>query len=368
MKHLLVSVVIPVYNMEAHILRAAESVLWQPRADFLELLLVDDGSKDKSGMICDQIALTYHSFRSVRVFHKENGGASSAMNLGIQEASGKYICFLDADDWWEPGFFDDQLIKMLEEDFDIYNFSYQSVSPDMRWQIVYKIEDKEQRELLPDSNRPYYIRHWAYIHRRDHLLRHGLSYPICNVNEDVAFVHVVSALAGSIKSCSRVMLTYWLNPKSCVHTGSHKDMMIEILKSLRLEKEMFVDRGFDYSNDSAVLSAIARGLPTVCSQMGYRELQEYLTKPEFDLLRQDVVQPWSNYRHLLKSYKKHPRLFWARCRILPGISLAAKHFLYKTPSLMRIACYFYYHLKLRWRSYSFQDQTFVHEVHSGDKQ
>ena len=115
MKHLLVSVVIPVYNMEAHILRAAESVLWQPRADFLELLLVDDGSKDKSGMICDQIALTYHSFRSVRVFHKENGGLSDARNYGLERIKGEYVTFVDSDDYVGPDYLR-ILYEMIQED------------------------------------------------------------------------------------------------------------------------------------------------------------------------------------------------------------------------------------------------------------
>ena len=348
MDDVLLSVVIPFYNAKDTVLRAADSVVHQPCADRVELLLVNDGSKDEGGLLCDRYVETCSTPAQVRVLHKNNGGASSAMNLGIQQAIGRYICFLDADDWWETGFFDESLVELLKENFDLYTFSYQSVSSDMRWRKVYPIEEKEQRGLKPDSDRPFYIRHWACITRREHLVRNHLSYPLCNVNEDVAFVHLVSALAESIKSCDRIMLSYWLNPKSCVHTSSPRTMMDETLKSLRIEKEMFVERGFDYENDRAALSAIAKELPTVCSQMRYRELQKYLALPQFDLLRQDAVKPWDQFSKRVEAYHNHPVLFWLRCQVSPGVTLAVKRFLYRSLVLMRLACFVRYRLKLRW--------------------
>ena len=82
----LLTVVIPVYNAEAYVRRAAASVLNQPCADRLELILVDDGSTDGSGALCDQIAAESSSAAAVRVIHQKNGGVSSARNLGIQES------------------------------------------------------------------------------------------------------------------------------------------------------------------------------------------------------------------------------------------------------------------------------------------
>lgn len=355
MDDVLLSVVIPFYNAKDTVLRAADSVAHQPCAGCVELLLMDDGSKDEGGQLCDRYVEAHSTPAHVKVFHKENGGASSAMNLGIQQAKGRYICFLDADDWWETGFFDDSLIELLKENFDLYTFSYQAVSSDMRWRKVYSIEEKEQRGLKPDCDRPFYTRHWACITRREHLLRYHLSYPLCNVNEDIAFVHLVSALAESIKSNDRVMLSYWQNPKSCLHTSSPRTMMDEILKSLRIEKEMFLERGFDYENNRAVLSAIAKELPMVCSQMRYGELQKYLAQPQFDLLRQDAVKPWNQFSKRVESYQRYPVLFWLCCRISPGITLAVKRFLYRSPVLMRLACFVRYRLKLRWSP--FEEKT-----------
>lgn len=93
-----ISVIVPVYRAEAFLRKCTESILTQTFAD-LELLLIDDGSPDKSGQLCDQIA---QEDPRVRVFHKENGGVSSARNLGMAEAQGRYIAFADSDDWLPP--------------------------------------------------------------------------------------------------------------------------------------------------------------------------------------------------------------------------------------------------------------------------
>lgn len=90
-----ISVIVPVYNVEKYLYRCIDSILAQTFTDF-ELLLIDDGSKDKSGEICDEYA---RKDKRLRVFHKENGGVSSARNVGLDNALGEYICFCDADDW-----------------------------------------------------------------------------------------------------------------------------------------------------------------------------------------------------------------------------------------------------------------------------
>lgn len=92
-----VSVIVPVYCAERYIDRCVNSILAQTESD-IEVLLIDDGSTDQSGMICD--ALAQHDHR-IRVFHKHNAGVSAARNMGLQLASGKYISFVDADDYIE---------------------------------------------------------------------------------------------------------------------------------------------------------------------------------------------------------------------------------------------------------------------------
>lgn len=96
----MISIIVPVYNVEKYLQRCIESILAQTLTDF-ELLLIDDGSKDKSGEICDNFAL---KDKRIKVFHKENGGVSSARNLGITKAQGEWITFIDSDDWVEPDY------------------------------------------------------------------------------------------------------------------------------------------------------------------------------------------------------------------------------------------------------------------------
>ena len=103
---ILVSVIVPVYNVEEYLGRCVESILAQTYSN-LEVILVDDGAKDSSGRICDAFA---QKDPRVRVIHKENGGLSSARNAGIEVATGDWLEFVDSDDWLEP----DAVGSMLE--------------------------------------------------------------------------------------------------------------------------------------------------------------------------------------------------------------------------------------------------------------
>ena len=95
MEQIKVSVIVPVYNVEKYLDRCITSILKQTHPDF-ELLLIDDGSRDSSGNICDAWA---QADARISVFHKENGGLSDARNYGIDHAKGEYITFVDSDDY-----------------------------------------------------------------------------------------------------------------------------------------------------------------------------------------------------------------------------------------------------------------------------
>lgn len=110
-----VSVVVPVYGVEKYIGQCIESLLAQTYTD-LEILLVDDGGKDHSGEICDRYALQDDR---IRVIHKPNGGAASARNVGVDEATGEYICFVDGDDLVEQDHVLHLWTALREADADI---------------------------------------------------------------------------------------------------------------------------------------------------------------------------------------------------------------------------------------------------------
>ena len=94
------SIIVPVYNVEQYLENCINSVLNQSFRNF-QLILVDDGSKDSSGEICDRFA---QKDRRVKVIHKPNAGVSAARNTGIDIAAGQFICFIDSDDWIESDF------------------------------------------------------------------------------------------------------------------------------------------------------------------------------------------------------------------------------------------------------------------------
>ena len=117
-----ISVIVPVYKAEAYLHRCVDSLLAQTFTDF-EVLLVDDGSPDRSGEICDEYA---RKDSRVRVFHKENGGVSSARNMGLDEARGKWICFVDSDDFLDSSFLHD--FKFNDSLVGLYLQGYRVVS------------------------------------------------------------------------------------------------------------------------------------------------------------------------------------------------------------------------------------------------
>lgn len=115
-----ISIIIPVYNVENYLRRCIESILNQTFSDF-ELILVDDGSSDNSGNICDYYATKDNR---IRVIHKSNGGVSSARNVGIANVDGEWLTFIDADDYVAPDLLHDYVENMANTDLLIQGFSY----------------------------------------------------------------------------------------------------------------------------------------------------------------------------------------------------------------------------------------------------
>ena len=106
----LISVIVPVYNAEAYLEKCVRSICNQTYKN-LEIILVNDGSPDRCGEICDNLA---KEDPRIRVFHKENGGQSSARNLGLDNMTGEYVGFVDSDDWIEPDMYS-HLYRLIEQ-------------------------------------------------------------------------------------------------------------------------------------------------------------------------------------------------------------------------------------------------------------
>ena len=110
----MISVIVPIYKAEQTLRRCVDSLLAQTHSDF-ELLLVDDGSPDGSGAICDEYA---SKDSRVRVFHKDNGGVSSARQVGLDHSRGEYLIHVDSDDWVAPRMLEELYRKAVSDDAD----------------------------------------------------------------------------------------------------------------------------------------------------------------------------------------------------------------------------------------------------------
>ena len=113
------SVIIPVYNVENYLSRCIDSLLAQNYVD-LEILLIDNGSKDQSGQICEDYAA---QFSNITAYHIPNKGVGSARNFGLSKAKGEFICFMDADDYLVGNLFSD-VESQLDSQLDLLVFSY----------------------------------------------------------------------------------------------------------------------------------------------------------------------------------------------------------------------------------------------------
>ena len=127
------SFIVPIYNVEPYLRKCVDSLLAQDYDDY-EIILVDDGSTDESGTICDEYARMSQESRVksqelpyIRVIHQENGGLSVARNTGIKVAKGEYICFVDSDDYWQPNVLGGLMEQVERENLDVLRFDYQNV-------------------------------------------------------------------------------------------------------------------------------------------------------------------------------------------------------------------------------------------------
>ena len=136
----LVSVIIPVYNAENYLFKSVNSVLCQTYQHF-EILLIDDGSTDQSPRMCDEYAAQYEN---IYVFHKQNGGASTARNVGLENAKGEFIFFLDSDDWLEPNALETMITTAKSENADLVFCEAQAIDDEGKTELDGHYTYKEQ--------------------------------------------------------------------------------------------------------------------------------------------------------------------------------------------------------------------------------
>lgn len=207
-----ISVIIPIYNVEAYLQRCVESVLCQSYEN-LEIILVDDGSPDGCPQLCDMLATRD---ARIRVIHKENGGLSSARNAGIREASGDYIGFVDSDDYILPNMYATMLRAILEDASDLCICAFQHVDEGGNPLEGYgksgfkreKLTREQAYERLnplafPDT---YYVTAPNKLYRKE-LFGH-MRFPEGRLHEDEFIAHHIFAACTSISIVEEAFYKY----------------------------------------------------------------------------------------------------------------------------------------------------------------
>ena len=189
----LVSIIIPVYNTEEYLPACIASILSQSFSDF-ELLLVDDGSTDGSGAVCDIYAKLDDR---IRVFHQENGGVSSARNLGLENARGEWVYLVDSDDELFPDGLQ-TLVDGIIDDVDVVGGGYVQYESDGG--INQAVDDRVVLTLSRNESllnlflsHPFYYTYlgylWMYLFRNKIIQDHGLGFdPSIKIKEDTLFI------------------------------------------------------------------------------------------------------------------------------------------------------------------------------------
>ena len=201
----MISVIVPIYKVENYLDKCIRSILAQSYKEF-ELLLVDDGSPDKCGEMCDTWASRDNR---IRVIHKDNGGLSDARNAGIQQASGEYICFVDSDDWIA-----EDMLETLHElaihsgaDMSCCNFIKVNEQGNQVEELakitsgVYT-QDEYWDMRFKANVKIYFDVAWNKLYRRE--LFSSVKYPFGKIHEDVLVIHKI------VCQCHKIAITEYV--------------------------------------------------------------------------------------------------------------------------------------------------------------
>lgn len=223
----LISVIIPVYNVEKYLDKCLDSVVNQTYTN-LEIILVDDGSTDESGDICDSWS---QKDSRIRVIHKDNGGVSSARNVGIDIAEGEYIAFVDPDDYVILSMFEYIMQEIDDDQTDILEYNYYNVSNGMAVEngIRLKVYDDFQDVLLAMFS-SYLGLGITKIYRHSVIgsIRFNCKYAIA---EDTLFFVECCKNARKLKSLEKPVYYYIHHDASVTHKPFH-DRMFDLLNVL----------------------------------------------------------------------------------------------------------------------------------------
>lgn len=213
-----ISIIVPVYNVEPYLRRCIDSIINQSMND-IEIVMVDDGSTDKSGEICDEYM---KSDNRIKVIHQENGGLSHARNVGINQAQGKYIMFVDSDDYVEKDFckIPYNIAEKLDIDFLMFDNSYSKNGVRNHRKDNYTDGIKTIQESLDIMLRHTGVAVWNKLFKKE--LLNGLSFPLGMFYEDCSFTYLYVLKSKKNYYVQRALYNYCFRDESITNKRSIK--------------------------------------------------------------------------------------------------------------------------------------------------
>lgn len=272
--------IIPVYNVEKYLRRCVDSVRNQTFSA-LEILLIDDGSKDSSGDICDAIA---REDERITVKHVENRGVSVARNLGLDSCHGEYITFVDADDYLEREFVE-KLLEMMHRDQTSVAVCANTTMHEMvkMHECVIDVETD-----FSYGTHVFWTVVWGKLYRREILEQLRFQEEI-SVGEDVLFFGYVLTRLSRLSYTDRELYHYMYNTDSVIHLPFSESRYTEIIAWQKL-CELYRENSVKYGGCMA----------------GYVEKCCYI----YILMRRTKVKDDSRYAFLLKEVRQNYKYIW----------------------------------------------------------
>ena len=313
----MITFIVPVYNVEQYLAKCIQSLIAQSCSDF-EILLINDGSTDNSLAICKQFARQH---ACIKVFTQGNVGQGQARNFGLQHASGKYIAYVDADDWVEPSLVLDALRMMNETDADFMNFGIRFIEESGRIRKTintFNVDVLLKKEIFFDAilEKNILTVCWNKIYKKSFLIENKILFPDIKVNEDIVYSRLCSFYAKKVVFTSKLYYNALVRPGSTSRT-MNRAMFEHSITVLKLEKELFgtylqeVGRG--YLLDAHIIKfccyLLVQGAFRIKDPKEYYDCYQLLALVDFPSLigNRLAMASLSRKNHLLAALCNRPR-------------------------------------------------------------
>lgn len=238
----LVSVIVPVYKVEKYLERCVNSILNQTYKNF-ELILVDDGSPDKCPEMCDEYA---KKDLRVKVIHKENGGVSDARNVGMDEAKGEYITFVDSDDWIFPAYINEMIRLIQNNDAQIsvcrFLITKQYTQNEKKTFLFEKVFSKEEALKTMLYQIHFDTSAGGKMYLADIIKKY--QFPVGKRMEELAVVYKALLDSNVVAWTNRQLYGYYQNDESL----THQEFRVELLDGIELMDKQYENIIAKYPN------------------------------------------------------------------------------------------------------------------------